>query len=322
MNTLTERRITPGVKQSTRRRVSDAVRLSLAVSVCLAMSGCGLSSSVGNQTAAAQSASLYSPTATDMSMARTAFARGNYGIAIDYLESELARSPASLSALNGLGSSYDRLGRYDVAQRYYFRALDLAPQSSLTISNIGYSYLLQGRNPEAEILLQLALRYDAGNMTAAANLHLVREAAVTATSDNLLGVASSNIDVTPQQMPEPVQLPEPALHSKLRIEVSNGNGTNGMAARLRQFLQHQGASVVRLTNADNFTYARSTIYYREGYRAPAEAIAAMFPSHTIALQKSDHLAERVDALLLLGWDFSQFEVERITTGETLAQLAR
>lgn len=314
-----------------RSSVKNAVRLSLAIAACLSMTGCGVTTYFGFKSpASAQSEMRLQLVKTDMSAARAAFARGNYGIAIDHLESELARSPASLAALNGLGSSYDQLGRYDVAQRYYFRALDLAPQSSLTISNIGYSYLLQGRNLEAASLLQLALHYDAENQVAAVNLGLVREASMMATREIFLADVSSRNDIVLHQLSEPEapsehepeQEHELAIDPDLRIEVSNGNGVNGMAARLREYLRHQGGSVVRLTNADNFAHARSTVYYREGHHESAEALAAMFSPYVISLQQSDRLAERVDARLLIGQDFSQFETEKTVTGETLAQLTR
>jgi tetratricopeptide (TPR) repeat protein len=309
----------------------NAVRLSLAVAAYLSVTGCGLTTYVGfTSPASAQSEIRMQSAMTDIGAARAAFARGNYGIAIDHLESELARSPASLAALNGLGSSYDQLGRYDVAQRYYFRALDLAPQSSLTIGNIGYSYLLQGRSLEAASLLQLALHFDAENRVAAANLGFAREAPATEARGIVLKDVRSSNGIVLHQLPETVVWPEQepdqeqelelAINPNLRIEVSNGNGINGMAAQLREFLRHQGSRVVRLSNADNFAYARSTVYYREGYRESAEALAAMFPSHGITLQQSDRLVERVDARLLIGLDFSQFEAEKITTGETLAQL--
>lgn len=280
--------------------VKNAVRLSVVVCGCLAVSSCGLGNYLGLQ----QQASAHSQTASpalksDLSAARAAFARGNYGIAIDHLESELARSPASVSALNGLGSSYDQLGRYEVAQRYYFRALDLAPQSSLTIGNIGYSYLLQGRNLEAASLFQLALNYDSANTVAAANLGLAKQAPTWVAHE-----------------------PEPTMDPNLRVEVSNGNGINGMGARLREFLKHQGASVVRLTNDDNFTHLRTTIYYREGYFAAAQALAASFPTYTITLQQSDRLSDRVDARLLIGLDFSLFESEKHATAQMLAHFTQ
>lgn len=306
--------------------VKHTARLSLAIAASLSMTGCGLTTYFGFNSPVSVQSDMRAPAVmTDMDAARAAFARGNFGIAIDYLESELVRSPASLTALNGLGSSYDQLGRYDVAQRYYFRALDLAPQSSLTIGNIGYSYLLQGQSLEATSLLRLALRYDADNKVAAANLGLALEAPLRHAREIVLADVSSSTDGVLYQLPVPeAQVEhqrEQAIDPGLRIEVSNGNGINGMAARLREFLRYQGASVVRLTNADNFAHARSTVFYREGHRESAQALAAMFPSHVITLQASDRMLERVDARLLIGQDFAQFEAAKTDPEVTLAQLS-
>src|SRR5690606_12599943 len=53
-------------------------------------------------------------------LARQSFAKGLYGITIAHLEAELAAQPNSLAALNGIGASYDQLGRHEIALQYYF----------------------------------------------------------------------------------------------------------------------------------------------------------------------------------------------------------
>lgn len=317
-------------------RLGKLTRIVLGISAVFAMTGCGLTSwqGVGRAAPTLDDAGYPDPY-SEMESAREAFARGNYGIAIGHLERELGRRPASVAALNGLGSSYDKLGRYVVAQRYYFRALNLAPESSITIGNIGYSYLLQGRREEATQLLRLALRYDATNTVAAANLGLAMEIPVTAPRELAVTELGTSDGRSSQRLPEPelkdvvlaavpvqdsasTPTPTPALDSNLRVEISNGNGVTGMAARLRGFLQEKGARIVRLTNADEFSYVNSTIYYRGGMRESAEALAATFPTHAIRLQQSDRLADWVDARLRIGRDFSDFEAEH-AKGQVLVQ---
>ena len=95
-----------------------------------------------------------------LELARSAFSKGHYGITIAHLEAELAERPTSIAALNGIGASYDSMGRHSVAQQYYFIALGHEPDSAITLANIGYSYLLQERNSDAVALFELALRYD------------------------------------------------------------------------------------------------------------------------------------------------------------------
>lgn len=59
-----------------------------------------------------------------------------------------------------------------------------------------------------------------------------------------------------------------------RIEISNGNGVNGMAARLEaQLRSSRFAHRAVLTNAASFTVPTTTIYYRPGFEAAAKALA-------------------------------------------------
>lgn len=269
-------------------------------------------------------------------LARDAFDRGHYGIAISYLERELARKPESVLALNGLGASYDKLGRFNIARRYYFRALDIDPASSLTIGNIDYSYMLQGKSVEVANLYGLALEYDAGNLSVAAKLDALEgssnreeeylpklEEAPVATMASEPAEAPSVLPVaeaTPPARNSDVLL-SAFLDGQLKLEVSNGNGINGIASRMRSYLQAQGGKVVRLTNADSFTYDETVIYYRAGYRQAAEQLAAALPSGQVALRESDALADWVDARLLIGLDLVAFD-NAVTPGRTIAHLDR
>jgi len=151
------------------------IRSVLSVSISVALVGCttiptNVGSSRFNDSTYVNSGERQS----NLDRARAEFSRGNYGNAIVLLEAELSRRPTSVAALNGLGACYDQLGRYEVAQRYYYRALDMAPESSTTLSNIGYSYMKEGRHEEALQILELALQRDADNKTAASNLAMVK----------------------------------------------------------------------------------------------------------------------------------------------------
>jgi hypothetical protein len=57
----------------------------------------------------------------------------------------LRDNSSSVRALNGLAASYDRLGRFDLARRYYQQALEISPQSAQTLNNMGYSLVLEAR---------------------------------------------------------------------------------------------------------------------------------------------------------------------------------
>jgi LytR cell envelope-related transcriptional attenuator/Tetratricopeptide repeat len=74
---------------------------------------------------------------------------GRYGLALEKFKVVLAEAPASVRVLNAVGTAYDKLGRGDVAETYYKRALEMEPDSSQTLNNFGYSLILRGRHEEA-----------------------------------------------------------------------------------------------------------------------------------------------------------------------------
>ncbi len=64
--------------------------------------------------------------------------------------------PGSVTVLNGIAACYDRLGRHDLARRYYDEALAIDPQSTLIHGNLGWSLYRQQRDAEAIPWLQRA----------------------------------------------------------------------------------------------------------------------------------------------------------------------
>ena len=93
------------------------------------------------------------------------------------------------------------------------------------------------------------------------------------------------------------------LASTLRLEIANGNGVNGMAARVREFLRGKGSNVIRITDADNYDYRESILYYRTGTRIAAEGLAKRLPLPEIRLIESDNLRRETDARLVIGRDY-------------------
>jgi tetratricopeptide (TPR) repeat protein len=86
-------------------------------------------------------------------------AAGRYELAVQRFGQVLASDGRSLDALNGLAIAYTRLRRFDVAQTYFERALQIDPISVSTLNNYGWSLTEQGRLREAKPFLELALRH-------------------------------------------------------------------------------------------------------------------------------------------------------------------
>ncbi len=88
------------------------------------------------------------------------------------------------------------------------------------------------------------------------------------------------------------------------VEVTNGVGRNDMAARMRGYLKSRGMKVAWLTNADQFDHAQSTIFYQEGWRVQAEALAATLP---LPVTLTPAAGQRAQLRLRLGRDLLEFD---------------
>lgn len=96
------------------------------------------------------------PSAKDYNSGKKYLGKGQLGLAIEAFRKDLMISGETVSTLNGLGISYDQLGRFDIATGYYKRALVLDPESYVTANNLSRSLLLQGRAQEALIFAEKA----------------------------------------------------------------------------------------------------------------------------------------------------------------------
>ena len=89
------------------------------------------------------------------------------------LTAVIAADSTRWRAYNGLGIVHDVNGRMDAAKPYYFKALDLVPNSSEVLNNLGYSYYLSGDFRGSSLLFRKAIDADRGNGKAWSNLGLV-----------------------------------------------------------------------------------------------------------------------------------------------------
>jgi Flp pilus assembly protein TadD len=85
-------------------------------------------------------------------MGKSDLQQSRLALAIDTFRQDLRLNGDSVKTLNGLGITYDMLGRYDLSQKYYERALAIDPSSSVTFSNLAYSQYKQGNYADAKVL--------------------------------------------------------------------------------------------------------------------------------------------------------------------------
>lgn len=75
----------------------------------------------------------------------------------------------------GLAASYDRLRRFDLADRAYAQAVRILGPTVEILNNQGYSYMLRGDYKRAHAALAAAKRKDPTNKYVQNNLHLLEE---------------------------------------------------------------------------------------------------------------------------------------------------
>jgi len=139
---------------------------------------------------------------------RMQVANGNFGLAIDAFRRAMRQDPQSLEAFDGLASAYDRLGRFDLAQRYYEEALAFAPADPMLQAHYAASLRAHGLIEAAEQLEALA---------AATQLAPAPETATAL--DEVAAVDPQSVAPLPSRVemavppPSPVQAPamEPAV---------------------------------------------------------------------------------------------------------------
>ncbi len=88
------------------------------------------------------------------------------------------------------------------------------------------------------------------------------------------------------------------------VEVSNGNGIRGLAARVAGYFHGQGVPHARLTNQKPFTEPHTRIEYRPGSAAEAARINGLLP-RAVPVTASRHLRPDIRVRLVLGRDLQR-----------------
>ncbi|HVL33708.1 MAG TPA: LytR C-terminal domain-containing protein [Actinomycetota bacterium] len=136
----------------------------------------------------------------------------------------------------------------------------------------------------------------AGGLTAVALIVLIIMVAAGSGGDGrstLAGDPTTSPSPTVSASPSPSEIPTPDISptvstsptaansavrppSKVKVVVLNGTTRPGLAARVASELEDAGYNVLRPGNA-NFRAEESAIYYRDGFRDEARAMARKFP---------------------------------------------
>jgi Flp pilus assembly protein TadD len=120
-----------------------------------------------------------------LKVAKAKFSEGSYGHAARYYERSVEVAPGNGEAWLGLAASYDRVRRFDLADRAYREAARYVGGTIEYLNNLGYSYLLRGDVPKAYTEFQRAHEIDPNNVTINNNLAMIRSTLASRSSSGI-----------------------------------------------------------------------------------------------------------------------------------------
>lgn len=111
----------------------------------------------------------------DLELGRRHYRENSFGLAEQHFRRAVEKGPKDVQAWIGLAASYDKLKRFDLADRAYAQAIRLVGATPEILNNQGYSYLLRGDRQRARRILLAAQAKDPGNPYIQNNLNLLAE---------------------------------------------------------------------------------------------------------------------------------------------------
>jgi Flp pilus assembly protein TadD len=111
----------------------------------------------------------------DLSLGKRHYREQNYGLAEKHFRRVVEAQPRTAEAWVGLAASYDRLRRFDLADRAYAQATALLGPTPEILNNEGFSYMLRGDYKTARKKLLAAQAKDPDSKFIQNNLELLAE---------------------------------------------------------------------------------------------------------------------------------------------------
>jgi Flp pilus assembly protein TadD len=139
-----------------------------------ALSGCAEDIAYKGQPASIVSPTDERPQDDPVMLGKLHYTKGDYGTAERYFQTAVEANPRSSEAWLGLAASYDRLRRFDLADRAYEHVVALVGRTAPVLNNMGYHDMLKGDLKEARALLLEAAQDDPSNKVVRGNLHLLK----------------------------------------------------------------------------------------------------------------------------------------------------
>jgi len=127
----------------------------------------------GDKVATAEDSLLGSDPSDDLNLGKKQYRAGNFGLAERYFRRAVEAHPRDAEAWVGLAAAYDRLRRFDLADRAYEQVVAIIGPTAEVLNNRGYSYMLRGDYPRARSTLLAAAAKDPKNPYIKNNLELL-----------------------------------------------------------------------------------------------------------------------------------------------------
>jgi Flp pilus assembly protein TadD len=125
--------------------------------------------------AAAEKGQLGADPYDALSLGKREYRANNYGLAERHFRRAVELHPNDAEAWLGLAACYDRLRRFDLADRAYRQAIRLVGPTVEILNNQGFSYMLRADYPRARAKLLEAEHKDPDNKFVQNNLKLLEE---------------------------------------------------------------------------------------------------------------------------------------------------
>lgn len=115
----------------------------------------------------------YYPSDEPLKLGLEQFNRGNYGLSERWCRDAVEKAAGDVTAWICLAASYDRLRRFDLADKAYTAAIKRAGETVPILNNLGYSYMLRGDLVRARAKFLKAYELDPSNPIVVNNLALL-----------------------------------------------------------------------------------------------------------------------------------------------------
>jgi tetratricopeptide (TPR) repeat protein len=111
----------------------------------------------------------------DLKLGKKHYRENNFGLAERYYRRSVEANPRNAEGWIGLAASYDKLRRFELADRAYEQAFAILGPAPELLNNHGYSYILRGDYKKARVKLLAAKAKDPGNPYIQNNIDLLND---------------------------------------------------------------------------------------------------------------------------------------------------